>query len=408
MFIWSVGYYFGMGNQLGISKKYLKFFVENNESRWVLIQGGRRSGKSFSVIKWLWFLASATPNSTVLFVAASFPALQFLMNDFQRATPLKIEGSTVYGYNCTLSNGSRFLFKSFDDFTKTQGSTADFLYLEEALNIPVDIVTTLSMSVTRQIFACYNPTKKSDLDRYISKDGSNHIVTTWKDNDFLTVEQRNEFESIKTRAMKPTATTMDIYAYKVYYLGEYGEMSGKVFNLIYNCSDDEFDRVPVKPLYGLDFGFVQSKDQTAFVAVKIWNNEIYCKELIFDNGSLYNDKKLAFALSDIGINEYENIVADWGGLGKTRIKNLVTAGNGDWVEDGINHGFSVMNAKKGKIIDGIQKMLNYEKIYVTSTSENLRREFDRYELNPSGAAKGEDHLIDAVRYAVNSWDIVNY
>ena len=66
-----------------------------------------------------------------------------------------------------------------------------------------------------------------------------------------------------------------------------------------------------------------------------------------------------------------------------------------------------MNAKKGKVVDGIQKMLNYDKIFVTDTSVNLRRELDGYELNAEGKPKGDDHLIDATRYAVTSWSLVN-
>lgn len=390
---------------LGISKKYLRFFVNNHGSRWVMLRGGRRSGKSFSVIKWLWFLASAKAGSIFYMCAASFPALQLLMNDFQRATPLKVEGSTIYGYQAVMSNGSKFIFKSFDTYEKTQGTTCDYLYLEEALNIPIDIITTLSMSVTQQIFACFNPTKKSGLERYVNKDQSNLLLTTWQDNEYLTDAQREEFEAIKRRALAPNASIMDKYAYEVYYKGNYAEMSGKVFQTIYTCTDDEFDRIPVRPLYGLDFGFVESRDMTALVAVKIHNNCVYAKELIYDNGNLINDKALAHRLSELGINEYEQVVADYGGLGKTRIHNLVTAGDGSWSDADICHGFNVMNAKKGKVVDGIQQILNYDKIFFTESSYNLRAEADGYELTPEGKAKGDDHALDAFRYAVMTWSI---
>lgn len=393
-----------MANTLNISKKYLRFFVKNTDSRWILIQGGRRSGKSFSVIQWLWFLASATPNSIVMMVAASYPALQLLMSDFQRATPLRISGSLTEGYNCTLSNGSKFLFRSFDTYEKAQGSTCDYLYLEEALNIPIDVITTLSMSVTRQIFACYNPTKSSEIDRYILPDNSNHIVTTFKDNDYLTQAQREEFEEIKRRAMKPTASILDIYAYTVYYKGDYSNMSGKVFPIVYSCEDDEYDRIPSRELYGLDFGFTSGGDKTAMVGVKVHNHCIYVKEYIYSD-ELFNDRQLAFALHNLGLNECVDIIADYGGSGRQRIHNLVTAGDGEWTEPEICRGFSVSNAKKGKVVDGLRTLLNYDKIILTESSTNLRKELDNYELKPSGEPKGEDHLVDAMRYASNSYSI---
>ena len=389
---------------LGIGKKYLRFFVRTTDERWVLLQGGRRSGKSFACHKWIHFLASCRP-ITILCVAATYPALQWMIDDFKRATGLEVTGSANYGFNCLLSNGSRYIFKAFDNYTKVQGTTCDVLYLEEALNISTEIINTLSMSVTRQIFACFNPTRNSDIFEHSNK--NNLLVTTWKDNSYLTDLQIEEFENIKKRALRPGASIMDEYAYRVYYLGEFANMSGRVFPLVYTIDGEEFDRLPVKPLYGLDFGFVESKDQTAMVAIKIFNNCLYVKELIYDNADLTSDKKLAFRIADLGIDLYDNIVADYGGLGKTRIHNLVTAMDGTWVESGINHGFSIMNAKKGKVVDGIQKMLNYDKIFVTDTSVNLRRELDGYELNAEGKPKGDDHLIDATRYAVTSWSLVN-
>ena len=389
---------------LGIGKKYLRFFVRTTDERWVLLQGGRRSGKSFACHKWIHFLASCRP-ITILCVAATYPALQWMIDDFKRATGLEVTGSANYGFNCLLSNGSRYIFKAFDNYTKVQGTTCDVLYLEEALNISTEIINTLSMSVTGQIFACFNPTRNSDIFEHSNK--NNLLVTTWKDNSYLTDLQIEEFENIKKRALRPCASIMDEYAYRVYYLGEFANMSGRVFPLVYTIDGEEFDRLPVKPLYGLDFGFVESKDQTAMVAIKIFNNCLYVKELIYDNADLTSDKKLAFRIADLGSDLYDNIVADYGGLGKTRIHNLVTAMDGTWVESGINHGFSIMNAKKGKVVDGIQKMLNYDKIFVTDTSVNLRRELDGYELNAEGKPKGDDHLIDATRYAVTSWSLVN-
>lgn len=390
--------------KLEIGDKYLKFFLLNHTSRWKLLQGGRRSGKSFACHKWLHFLASSQC-LTLLYVAPSFPALRWMIDDFQRATGLVVRGSAVYGFSCELSNGSRFVFRAFDDYTKVQGTTCDILYLEEALNIPMDIISTLSMSVTSQIFACFNPTRTSPLLSY--SNGSNLLITTWKDNPYLTPSQVEEFEEIKRRALRPTASILDEYAYRVYYLGEFASMSGRVFPLVYTCEDEEWEHIPKKPLYGLDFGFVESRDKTALVGIKIWDNCLWCKELIYDSAELFSDKKLAFRLSDLGLSEWDNIVADYGGLGKTRIRNLITAEDGRWEEEGINHGFSIMNARKGKVVDGIQKMLNYDKIYCTSSSTNLRREFDGYELNNGGKPLGDDHLIDATRYAVTSWNLVN-
>ena len=64
----------------------------------------------------------------------------------------------------------------------------------------------------------------------------------------------------------------------------------------------------------------------------------------------------------------------------------------------------MQNAQKGKIIEGLSRMNQYE-LYVTEESESLRWEFDNYELNAEGKPKSGsvDHGLDACRYAVNSY-----
>lgn len=391
--------------RLGIGKKYLRFFVDNNDERWVILQGGRRSGKSFAIHKWLWFKASGTPK-TIGIIAASFPALQLAINDFQRATGLVVSGNAILGYSCILSNGSRILFRSFDDPTKVQGSTFDIVYLEEALNIPQQVVSVLSMSVTEQLYAAYNPTKTSYLDTYIAKDKHNYLKTTFKDNEHLTESQIQEFEVIKEKALKPTASLLDRYNYQVYYLGNFGSMSGKVFKLIYNITDAEYSEIPAPELFGLDFGFTQSEqsDATALVGCKIFENNAYYKQYIYST-QMASNKELAMRMAELGIDCYTPIVADYGGMGASRIRELVTAGNYSWTEPEICNGFSIQNALKGRVIDGLNRMNQFDKIFVTESSENMRYEFDNYELNAEGKPKGSvsDHSIDACRYATNSY-----
>ena len=388
----------------GITKVYLKHFVNNVNSRWVLLQGGRRSGKSFAIYKWLHILVSGQPKVCGI-VAASFPALQLAINDFSRATGLVVSGNTIFGFSVVLSNGSKFIFRSFDTPEKCQGSTFDILYIEEALNIPEQVVSVLSMSVSGQIFAAYNPTKSSYLDKYLLKDKSNLLVTTFKDNPYLTPEQCEEFEHIKHKALSPTASLLDVYNYKVYYLGEFGEMSGKVFKMIYTITDEEYNNIQANELYAIDFGWVagEQNDATALIGCKILDGKAYFKQYIYSS-QLANNKELAFRMAELGLDCYSNIVGDYGGLGSSRIKELVTAGNYTWTEPEIKNGINVSNAIKGKIIDGLNRMNQYE-MYVTDTSVDLRYEFDNYELNAEGKPKNGvvDHALDACRYAVNSY-----
>lgn len=391
-----------MMEAIGISRKYLEFFVRNLDSRYVLIQGSRRSGKSFAVDKWVRFLASGKEREDNLLVCASYPALRNAIQDFQTATGLTVEGSQIYGLHSDMPNGSRFRFVALDDMTKAQGTKCTRLIIDEALNVPEEIITALSMSVEKQIYFCYNPTKRSHLEKYLDADKGNLLKTTYLDNRHLPEEQIAEFDRIRDIAMSPTATVLQKYAYQVYVLGEFSSMAGKVFTEIYECTDDEYADIRAVEYYGLDFGFVDSRDKTVLIGAKIFGNCLYLKEYIFSQ-ELSKDYDLAIAMAEAGVTPYDYIFADYGGMGKTRITALICAGEGTWTDSRICKGFQVQNAAKGRVIEGIQRMQQFERIYVTASSLNLRQEMDRYELDEEGKEVSKhQNAVDAARYAANT------
>lgn len=381
-------------------KKYLKFFVERyNESRYILLQGGRRSGKTYATLKWLYFLASGKQKKEIMVAAASASQLAATIQDFQDCLGVLVTGNKIYGDHYMLPNGSIFVFRNFDEYTKCVGQKCDILFLNEAVNLDEKSFGTLVQGVRHSIYLNYNPTRTCWVDKYIEKDKKNLLITTWKDNPYLPDWQKQEFEDIKKRAQSPTATIFDRYAYEVFYLGNFTEMSGKVFTMISTITDDEFDKVPVAPAYGLDFGFVDNKDFTCVIACKLYEGTLYAKQLIA-SGHLANNKDLAFALHDAGLDCYDTIYADYAGLGKERIKKLATAGDYEWTEPEIKNGFNIVNAKKGRVIDGLQRMLQCDKICVTESSEILHLELDRYEITPEGKeASKHQNTVDALRYA---------
>lgn len=384
---------------LDIPEKYLKFFVQNhNENRYVLLQGGRRSAKTFSTLMWLYFLCSGSEKLEVLIAGATASQLQATIQDTEECLGLVITGNKIYGDSCTLPNGSIWKFKNFDEYTKCVGQKADILFLNEAVNLDEKSFGTLVQGIRRQIFLNFNPTRQCWVDKYVNTDKSNLLITTWKDNPYLTQYQVEEFESIKERALSPSATIFDKYAYTVFYNGEFANMAGKVFKTVYSCTDEEFEKIPVVAASGLDFGFVDSGDFTSLVQVKLYQNCLYARECIYTN-TLTNDKELAYRLADLGYKYFDVISADYGGLGKQKILNLRTAGNGLWTDPQIENGFDVIDARKTRVIDGIQEILQYDKIIVTESSINLRKEMDSYELTEDGKPKGPDHALDALRYA---------
>lgn len=393
---------------LTISPTYLKFFLRNLKTRHVLLCGSRRSGKSFSMFKWILLRSLGVDPIHVIVCTASFPATTLAIKDFQDSTGLVVQGSALHGMHVKLPNGSLIQFKSYDIPTKAQGDSCDYLVVEEALNIPEQILNVALLGVRKQAYFVFNPTRSGVIDKYILDDKSNFLKTTFKDNPYLPQSQIDEFELMKTKALSPTASVIDQYNYKVYYLGEFSSMAGKVFTQVYTCTDAEYDSIPAGELKAMDFGFVDSKDSTCLVGVKLYNNCLYAKQYFYSN-QLSNNKELAFTLYNYHVSPQETIVADYGGLGLEKIKALASANYGEWTEPEIYQGFNIVSTKKMRIVDSLNKILNFDKIIVTDTSTVLRSEMDRYELNADGKEVSKhENAISAMRYAVISYNLHIY
>lgn len=393
--------------KINIPKTYLRFFVRcYGEERYIILQGGRRSGKTYSTIQWLIFLCSGKTKLNILIAAASASQLQATIQDFQDCTGLDVSGNKIYGDHCKLPNGSIVQFKNFDEYTKCVGIKCDILFLNEAVNLDEQSFETLVQGVRHSIYLNYNPTRKCWVDKHFNKDKSNLLITTWKDNPYLTEPQKEEFENIKRRALSPAATLFDKYNYEVFYKGNFTSLGGKVFKTLYTCSDDEYASLAVPECFGLDFGFVDGNDSTVLMGVKIHDNCLYVKEYI-NSQVLGNNKNLALKLVEVGLDCYSYIFADYGGLGKERIKELASAGNYSWTDEGISKGFNVVNCKKTKIVDGIQRLLQFDKIILTEESIGCQAEMERYELGYEGQEISKhQNCVDAIRYAVNSYHLI--
>lgn len=389
---------------LQIGRKYLRFFLRNLKTRHVLLCGSRRSGKSWSLFKFMALRASGKDPISVMVVSASFPATQLAIKDFQMATGLTVEGSTQLGQHCKLPNGSIFQFKSYDQPQKSQGDHADYLIAEEFLNIDPQILNVALLGIRKQAYFVFNPTRGGIIDRYLLPDKSNMLITTYKDNPFLGPEQIEEFKLMEEKAMSPTASPLDTYNYRVYCKGEFAEMGGRIFPILYKCTDEEYDNIHSKECLGLDFGYVDGGDNTVLMGVKIFENCLYIKQYL-NSKNLANNEALAHRIADCGFDCYSPIFADYGGCGKERIKKLCSAGDYTWTDPDICKGFDIRNAKKGRVVDGLNKMLQFDKILLTESSEAAREEFARYELGPEGEEKSKhQNAVDAARYAVCSYD----
>lgn len=382
-----------------IGRTYYDFFQRTIGERHVFLQGGRRSGKTFATFQWLAAIGGMQGNTTIVVLCYQLPQLRSTIDDFERVTGAAVVCSTTDGYT-SVTPGVRWLFRHCDDKSKAQGTQADYLFVNEAVNFPFEkgIIETYSYGIREQIIYNFNPTKswRYGDDRINER---NLLQTTWRDNERnLTEEQKEEFEQLRIRAQRPNATNYDRYQYAVYYCGNFAMMVGSVFGAIGRCSVEDYEQLPAQECFGIDFGFATDGDPTTLMGVKVHERKVYVRQYIYERG-LTSDEDLCRRCYDLGMNEYTTISGDYGGMGASRMQTLRTADNGRW-SGSIAYGLNIINALKGNsVLDSLGAMLSLDGIVVCEGSEEARNEFEAYELDEHGKPRGADHAIDAARYA---------
>lgn len=357
---------------------YLKEQIDDN--RWVLLQGGTRSGKTYSTLQYIIWLCKKHPNAgmEIDIVRNTFKALKSTAwKDMQDLLE-------VYNiYDVRDHNRTDHIYKLFgntinyygaDDPDKVHGRKRDIIFLNEANQIDEDTIDQLAPRTKYRIIADYNPAIGDGhwLDKYIEKFPP--LITTYKDNPFLSKEQVDDIESKKD---KP-------YWWAVYGTGHRAKREGVIFDY----EVDGFD-TSLPYYYGLDFGYRNDPDACVRVAIDEKRQILYCHEEFY---------------------EYGNSVNEIGAFVKSLPKGSFVADSAE--ARLIDHliqksGRAIRKVKKGagSVLSGIRLMENY-KIVITPSSKNLRTELNNY----SWSTKTQDtpiddfnHLIDGIRYVVNTY-----
>jgi len=192
------------------------------------LQGGRRAGKTYNIA--IWLLLQALQGKIV--VVASMTKDQGrdgAYSDFKQIvlqnglSPVCQVFSSPREIRC--SGGGVVIFKSFADSETAKGVACDFLFLNEANKFTYSQYVDMSVNVRAMMILDYNP----NVTFWVDKLNIQPLILTWKDNPYLTASQRQWFVDLKEKASKPTATQIDVYYYRVYYLGEYAETDGAIF-----------------------------------------------------------------------------------------------------------------------------------------------------------------------------------
>lgn len=369
-----------------IYKHNLKAFY--NDKDIMINQGGTGSSKTYSILQLIIFLSQIEQNSTFSIVAESMPVLQRgAIKDF-----LKIfkEGNNFIDANWKMNPpiykmGSNTIeFFSVEDDSKCRGPRREYLFLNEANNIKWDTFNQLAMRTKKAIFIDFNPVSSFWAHTKIMNNENHYkyeyIHSTYLDNPYLSKKEIDDIE--RKRDMDPND-------WRVYGLGEIGSLEG----LIFNNWDIYYDNKEGKDIvYGLDFGF--TNDPSTLIAVWKQEGELYVDEIFYDYGMM----------NDV-INEQfkEN------GL-RQRYDEIYCDVEPKTVEELYRLGWNIKQVKKGadSVNFGIG-LIKQHKLHVSSRSINLIKELRNYQwikdrdgIKTNKPSQGNDHAIDAMRYAIMS------
>lgn len=173
---------------------------------------------------------------------------------------------------------------------------------------------------------------------------------------------------------------------------------GRIYTGWQSISVDEYNRLELPKVYGLDFGY--SNDPNALIEIKYGKGVRYIRELIYTAG--LDNVQLLEVMQSLGLTKSDLIIADTGSGGDLRIAEIRRGFN-----DRPNLRFNIMPALKGKgsIKFGINKVKE-NTTFVCEDSANLWNEYYEYKWRLDADKCPTDdpidkfnHLMDAYRYA---------
>lgn len=357
-----------------------------------VIQGGMRAGKTMAIMMVLTGYAESYKNSKITVVGQSYGHLKDgpiddfkkIMQGTNRWNDEKFNKSEL---NYEFSNGSMIQFRSIDKM-KAHGLSRDVLFVNEANAFTYETFDQLASRTEDFVIVDYNPTSKfwahEELVDGKHKDRTSFTILTYMDNEALPKQLVENIESHKPKVGEEPSNYWTVYG-----LGQIGSLEGNVYS---GWQESTFDEIRQGKLvrYGLDFGF--SNDETAMVAIyDLGENKLGIVELLYEKGMLGSQYPEMLMSQNIDPNVL--IIAD---SARPEIIAEIKAA-----------GYRIVGADKnpGSVKRGIDRVSQKQILYY---GDNLKREYLSYAWRKKRTGEildepqdGNDHIMDALRYAID-------
>lgn len=376
--------------------KYTKVFTETLKAikegkRYIIHEGGSRSTKSISMLQVLFLIAMNNDNVNIVVCMKELTRIKdtIYMDIEDLIEPVLLRNNPNVKWEVSknryvFKNGSRIKFVGAKDTERIKGIKSDIMWIDEANSLSRSVFNQITLRNSKCIILSYNPS--GDL-RWINdiknrkKDVTFTMNSTYKDNPFLPQEQIDDIEFLQHT---------DPAEYQIYALGIPAPDRTSVYTKWTEVDSIDKNKF-IGYIYGLDLG-----NTTALV--RVWytldKKEILLEELIYgrdSNGSSYSTSSLIQKMLQLNVEKNLPLVSD--------IMPMVT-------QDILKAGFNLYNATKyNNVIQGIN-LMKTKKIYVLKNSTNIINENILYKYRDNNGhlsdtpIKENDHIMDAIRYAV--------
>lgn len=359
-------------------------FLERSKNRITVMQGGSRSGKTFNLLYWL-VLSTMNKNIGIISIvrktltALRASAYRDFLNIVDNLGIYNVEdhNKTEMTYNI---GDNTFEFFSLDQAQKIRGRKRHYLFINEANEISFEDWQQLIMRTEGKIILDFNPSDEFHFiyDKIITRDDSDFLKTTYKDNPYLSDALVKEIEYLKD---------VDENYWRVYGLGERGASKATIFTNWEIISDEKYNKLNKPVSYGLDFGY---NDPSSLIEIKKYDGGLYWNQKLYES----------YLTSDDLVTKIKKLIQ------KNNAEIIADSARPEIIEQMYRSGLNIKASKKGKnsVKDGID-YIKQNRLYITESSTELIKEVQMYkwkvDKNEHVLEEPVDinnHAIDAGRY----------
>ena len=380
----------------------------------LIVYGGANAGKSYTIADKLLLQSVEQPDVDLkaLIIRKTFPALRVSSLEIleKRAALLKLPWDLNKSDWIAKCGKMTFVFQSLnnkDDFEKLKSQTdIDFIWINEVHQLrEPDYEECLRRmrgghSSYEQIIVDFNPIGKTSwvYKRFFEKNIGNvtKLRYTILDNhpDYLKLE-KTQRELARLKATK----TQNINAYKIYFLGEWGELEGRIYDwdIVFKERDQtgmSWTEIinPDEIFYGVDFGY--SVDPAVLIRIYRKGREFWLEEIIYETE--LTNTQLGRKMEQRGI-PYDAII-------------YCDCAEPKSIQELCDMGFNAKPCEKGpdSVIAGIDFLCD-QNIHIIDGSEHISDEQRSYvrQVDKDGnilpkPIEYNNHAMDGTRYGIHT------